>query len=245
MATGLAEAWTREALAHRNIALDDPATWPSGHYFLPGSHAVVELRDLAPRAWQAACELVGGEERLHTPIAITDSLVVIANAAADATSEQNWWNPEHHLDTWHVDGDYNHFLDSPESGLMAIILFTDVHERGGATWIAPDSIPAVARHLLHHPEGMSAFALRSPGLIKKECRRFLPLTGPAGRIYLMHPFMLHSISPNSLRCLRAIRNLHVTLREPMCFDPARRPLSEIESMTLRCPELHAAGLHRS
>jgi hypothetical protein len=42
---------------------------------------------------------------------------------------------------WHKDGDFfRHFLDSPEQGLLTIVLWSDIEERGGGTFIAPDSV---------------------------------------------------------------------------------------------------------
>jgi hypothetical protein len=160
---------------------------------------------------------------------ITDSLVLNTSLGGGTT----WAPPPTMPHGWHVDGDYNHFLDSPESGLMMIILFTDVHERGGATWIAADSIAPVARALRDHPQGLSAYRLRTDIEIFPHCRRFAPLTGPAGRIYLMHPFMLHAASWNELGCMRAIRNHGFKLRAPMRFDSMHHELSEIEQATVR------------
>jgi hypothetical protein len=36
-----------------------------------------------------------------------------------------------------------HFLDSPEQGLLAIPLFTDIEEEGGGTMVAPGGIREV------------------------------------------------------------------------------------------------------
>jgi hypothetical protein len=229
----LAQAWAHAAFKCRGIDEEDRTTWPAGLHFMSGSHAVVDLQEFAPRALQAIGELVGGLERLDLPVVIDDTMVV----NTDVGAEWPWHSPATEPGGWHVDGDYNHFLDSPESGLMVIILYTEVHERGGATWIAPDSIAPVARLLLEHPQGISAHDMNLPNRLFPHCRRFMPLTGPAGRIYLMHPFMLHSVSWNELRHLRAIRNLGLRLRQPMQFDPDRRALSEVERATLRSLDL--------
>jgi hypothetical protein len=61
----------------------------------------------------------------------------------------------------------------------------------------------------------------------------MPLVGPPGRIYLMHPLMLHCVAWNPLRRVRAIKKFGMPLKEPMVFDPARRPLSPVEQATLR------------
>jgi hypothetical protein len=229
----LVERFTTHALSSRGIDPDVPSTWPkTGHAFLsrikPATW-IADMRDFAPRAWDAACQLVGGEERVSDPVIVCDDLIMNFDLCAD----QPWQEPSSATGAWHVDGDFNHFLDSPEFSLLGIILFTDVVERGGPTWIANDSIAPVARALREHPRGLSAFDLRTKFEFQRECQRFMPLTGPAGRIYLMHPLMLHCVAWNPLRRVRAIRNFGVRLKEPMRFDPSRRPLSPIEAATMR------------
>src|SRR4029078_11519850 len=41
----------------------DPRTWREKRVHLPTSQRV-EVKDFAPRAWQAVCELLGGEDRI-------------------------------------------------------------------------------------------------------------------------------------------------------------------------------------
>ena len=49
---------------------------------------------------------------------------------------------------WHKDGDFfRHFLDSPEQGLLTLVLWSDVEHQGGATFVAADSVGPVARFL--------------------------------------------------------------------------------------------------
>jgi hypothetical protein len=236
---GVPERIAREALQRRGIDPGNPTTWPkTGHAFLssfaPGV-PVGLLSELAPRAWAAACELVGGEERLAGPTRIHDDLVMNFDLCADLP----WQQPSSTTGGWHIDGDFNHFLDSPEIGLLGIMLFTEVVDRGGPTWIANDSIAPATRALHDHPRGLSAFALRSDFELQRECTRFMPLVGPPGRIYLMHPLMLHCVAWNPLRRVRAIKNFGMPLQEPMTFDPERRALSPVEKATL-----HSLGLER-
>jgi hypothetical protein len=60
---------------------------------------------------------------------------------------------------WHVDGDFNHFVDSPEAGLQVFILWADVEYMAGPTYIAPDSPAHLTAVLLDNPAGLSACAL--------------------------------------------------------------------------------------
>lgn len=53
------------------------------------------------------------------------------------------------LSGWHVAGDsFVHFLDSPEQGLLAIPLFSDIQKHGVGTMVCPDAMPAIAQHLV-------------------------------------------------------------------------------------------------
>lgn len=227
----LAEHWTRTALGRVGVDPDDRATWPTSFGPIKTDDATgfsADLRHFSPRAWRAVCELVGGEERIDGPIAVNDKLILNTGHHAD----QPWRDPGSVSEGWHVDGDHNQFIDQPERGLMLLYLFTDVHERGGSTWIAPGATRSVLRTLLDHPQGLSARVLNGCFDHRATCDRFLPANGPAGRIWLLHPCMLHTVGPNPLRRLRAIRNGVVPLREPMRFDPAIRPLSVVERITV-------------
>lgn len=131
---------------------------------------------------------------------------------------------------WHKDGDFFlHFIDSPEQGLLHIILWDDVLHQGGATYLAPDSVAVVARYLVDHPEGVNPIPHEQPqhgagfptdALIGR-CRDFREVTGKAGDVVLMHPFMLHASSQNMLGRARFITNPPVEFREPMRFDRPR------------------------
>eukprot|EP01048_Picozoa_sp_COSAG05_P026903 COSAG05_NODE_7580_length_794_cov_0.955396_1_plen_100_part_10 len=64
---------------------------------------------------------------------------------------------------WHADGDFNHFVDSPEAGIQLFILWGDVGHKGGPTYIAPESPKYITRELLANPAGLSACALGGGG----------------------------------------------------------------------------------
>lgn len=51
-----------------------------------------------------------------------------------------------------------------------------------------------------------------------QCSEFHEMTGNIGDVVLMHPFMCHSASKNSLRVPRIITNPPVALKEPFNFD---------------------------
>ncbi len=180
-----------------------------------------EVRDIAPRAWAAICQLMGGEERIAAPVWWGDAF--IANYRLGA--ERAWLPPGPAVTGWHKDGDFFlHFLDSPEQGLLAIVLWDDVLPRGGGTFVCCDSVGHIARFLAEHPEGVDPFTGFPNREFINRCHDFREATGQAGDVYLMHPFMLHASSQNALRRPRFITNPPAAFREPMDFarpDPSR------------------------
>lgn len=223
---------TRRACERLYCSLDDPATWPEGRIRAPETGRV-PFEDIAPRAWQAACELVGGKERA---LSCTWGDGYIINFGKEASP----WQPPSpviHREEWllwHKDGDFfRHFLDSPEQGLLVIAVFSDIADQGGGTYLACDSVGHVARFLAEHPEGVLPRGTPCEEIIG-ECEDFIEATGSIGDVYLMHPFMLHTRSINPSGRARFIINPPVKLKEPMCFarrDPKEH--SPVERAVLR------------
>jgi hypothetical protein len=207
---------TARACERLFCSIDDPATWPSGCVRPPESQRVT-FESIAPKAWQAACELVGGADRVLTPCTWGDSFII--NFGRQPELE---WRPPSGISgswqNWHKDGDFfRHFLDSPEQGLLVIGVFSDIEPRGGGTYLACDSVGHVARYLAAHPEGLSPLGTPAFEIVAK-CNDFVEATGSIGDVYLLHPFMLHSQSVNASNRARFIVNPPVKLREPMCFS---------------------------
>lgn len=211
-----------------------PETWPSGCMRPPESQRV-PIEDIAPRAWQAACELVGGEARVARPCTWADGFIINFGRQP----ELEWQPPSgapHPYHNWHKDGDFfRHFLDSPEQGLLVIALFSDIAPRGGSTYLACDSVGHVARLLAEHPEGLLPSELRPRTLeLVTRCRDFSDTTGEIGDVFLLHPFLVHSQSVNASDRPRFIINPPLKLREPMCFARERpEDHSPVERAVLR------------
>lgn len=219
---------------------DDPSTWtrPSVHM---ASHQDIDVATFAPKAWHAASELVGGVDRMarDNPFPWTDGFIV--NLWEDA--DRPWTPPSGTSRGWHVDGAFfRHYLDSPEQGLLAIVLWSHVVPRGGATFVATDSIGHVARYLAAHPEGVlpTSAAPRDDAPIfpyadlARRCTEFIEATGEVGDVYLLHPFVLHAKSANVLRRPRFITNSTLFLGAPMRFDrPDPADHSPVERAVLR------------
>jgi hypothetical protein len=206
----------------------DPTTWTEPLVHLPSRQAL-DVREFAPRAWDAVCDLVGGPERIapDQPYTWSDGFIVNLWQGAD----QPWQPASAAAPHWHKDGDFfRHYLDSPEQGLLTLVLWSDVEHQGGATFVATDSVRPVARFLADNPQGVyplrpavggdpDAVLLPYDDLIA-QCHDFVEATGAVGDVYLLHPYVLHAKSQNVLRVPRVITNPPLTLAEPLRFDRA-------------------------
>lgn len=230
----LALELTSRACERLHCSLHDPSTWPSGRMRPPESQRV-SFESIAPKAWQAACELVGGAERVLTPCTWGDGFIIHFGRQPELEWQPPSASPNPNSN-WHKDGDFfRHFLDSPEQGLLVIGVFSDIEPRGGATYLAGDSVGHVARFLAEHPEGLLPAELLAPvrGIVQR-CSDFSEATGVIGDVYLLHPFMVHSHSVNASSRARFIVNPPVKLREPMRFARERASdYSPVERAVLR------------
>ncbi len=225
----MAEAKAAEAFVRLGYDPADPATWREAVIHMP-THRRVDVREVAPKVWDAVCDLLGGEERIASPYTWGDGLIVNLREGAD----RPWDPPSPRVPGWHKDGDFfRHFLDSPEQGLLTLVLWTEVLPRGGATFVAADSVPVVARFLADHPEGVLPQDFPRQELIA-QCHDFVEATGTAGDIYLLHPYVLHAKSQNLLGRPRMITNPPVQLLEPLDFNrPDPADFSPVERAVLR------------
>lgn len=206
--------WTQSVWTRLGYDATDKSTWEQHRIHMP-THQRMEAKEFAPRAWDAMCELVGGEERIKQPCTWGDGFIVNLGKEEDA---ETWQPPSPEVKGWHKDGDFFlHFLDSPEQALLTIVLWSDVLPKGGSTFVAGDSVPVIARFLAQHPEGVPPMGFDFTGLIH-QCSDFFEATGEAGDIYLLHPYILHASSQNALRLPRYITNPAISLAEPMNFN---------------------------
>jgi Phytanoyl-CoA dioxygenase (PhyH) len=224
-----AEPWLDEAWVRLGYERDEPSTWVERRVHMP-SLRHVEVADFAPKVWGAACQLLGGEDRIEQPYTWGNGFIANLGIGAD----RPWEPPSAASPGWHKDGDFfRHFLDSPEQGLLTIVLWSDIEERGGGTFIAPDSVAPVARLLESRREGVPPDDFPYDELIA-QCSTFVETTGRLGDVVLMHPYMLHAVSQNHRGTARFITNPPIALREPMRFDrddPAEH--SPVERAVLR------------
>ena len=245
----IASRWMDEAYTRLGYDKNDPGTWAKDIIWMDHQNKM-PIRELAPRAWAAILDVVGGEERLETQVmgkpkthfSSVDSFVwsdaFIVNFHRGAS--EPWQPPSAQITGWHKDGSYfKHFLDSREQALLTVVLWSDMRHQGGGTFVAPDSVRVVARYLLEHPEGVKPGDFNFQALIQ-QCTQFEELTGKAGDFIILHPFMLHASSQNVLGVPRIISNPPIVLKEPMNFN---RPNPEDFSLLERAT-LHYLGLER-
>src|SRR5215217_5847396 len=224
-----AQPWLDEVWVRLGYDRDDPSTWAEQRVHMP-SLRHVEVADFAPKVWGAACQLLGGEDRIEQPYRWGDGFIANLGIGAD----RPWEPPSAASPDWHKDGDFfRHFLDSPEQGLLTIVLWSDIHHQGGGTFIAPDSVRVVARFLADHAEGVLPSEFDFNALIG-QCHEFRELTGDFGDVVLMHPYMLHATSQNVIQHGRLITNPPIALREPMRFNRKdSTEFSAVETAVLR------------
>ena len=210
---GMAEEWIAHAFERLGYDPHDRRSWKQSRVHMPNSH-YVRFKEFAPRAWGGACELLGGESRVRPTCSVGDGFIVNFRDGA----KRPWKAPSAEAPGWHKDGDFfRHFLDSPEQGLLTLLLWSDIEPRGGGTFVACDSVPVVARFLASHPEGVRPSQFDFRHLIG-QCREFIEITGRVGDVVLLHPYVLHAVSQNHLGVPRFITNPPIALKEPMNFN---------------------------
>jgi hypothetical protein len=207
-----AKSYIDEAWVRLGYSPTDSSTWDKPRIHMPAIKSFAAA-DFAPKAWAAACEICGGEDRIAS-WSWNDAMIVTLTEGAD----EPWSPPDQTYGKWHKDGDFfRHFLDSPEQGLLALVIWKDIDHQGSATYAATDSVPVVAKFMAQHPEGVLPKEFNTKELMS-QCHEFLECVGECGDVVLLHPYMLHSGSQNILREPRFLTNPPLFLKEPMNFN---------------------------
>ena len=245
----IAAVWTAQAFERLGYDPDDASTWEEPIVWLD-HHNKMPVQELAPDAWNAICDVVGGEDRIDgttryieskhftriEPFTWSDSFVVNFRKGED----QPWQPPSAAHKGWHKDGSFfRHFLDSWEQALLVIVIWSDIAPQGGGTFIAPDSLEVMAHYFLEHPEGVNPKDFDFQDLVSR-CNNFVEVTGEVGDVIIMHPFMLHASSPNHSGKVRFITNPPVILKEPLNLNRD----NEEDFSLLERATLHALGVER-
>ena len=207
----------------RGYSPDDPSSWTWSRVVLEGNEDV-PVAEFAPTAWAAICDLLGGPERIATRI-WSNYLILNLCDGADLESDR----PSPDGVGWHIDDPHPAMrLDQIRNGLVCITVVDELRPASGNTWLSPDSVGRVARALAEHPEGVD-FVHQRGAWITRECERFEEVVGETGDVFLLHPLLMHSSSPNRSGRIRWIGNPMVYMRQPL--DPLRadrRELSPVE-----------------
>ena len=245
----IAQQWIDQAYLRLGYDPHSPSSWEKDIVWMDHQNKL-PISDVAPKAWAAILDVVGGQERLETQVmgkpkthfssinsfVWSDAFIVNFHRGAG----EPWQPPSAKVTGWHKDGSYfRHFLDSREQALLTVVLWSDMRHQGGGTFVAPDSVRVVARYLLEHPEGVAPGDFNYQALIQ-QCSQFEELTGKAGDFVILHPFMLHASSQNVLGVPRFMTNPPVVLKEPLNLNRARpEEFSLLERATL-----HYLGVER-
>ncbi len=134
-------------------------------------------------------------------------------------------------DGWHVDMSFGTSADFMEwranvksSGraLLMLFLFSDVGQDDAPTRIRKGSHSVIARELLPHGDaGATLRQLSADGYASSENCETALATGPAGTVYLCHPFLVHAAQPHRGTQPRFMAQPPLVPRGE--FDPALPP----------------------
>lgn len=191
----LADACRRVLWLATGCAEDAPSTW---------TRPVVRIGEISNPLFREAANT----PRLH--------------AAYDALVGPGRWLPRGGLGTfpirfpspddpgdcgWHIDASFGtegepNFLEwranvaSKGRALLMLFLFSDVGDQDAPTRLRIGSHFDIARRLgPHGSEGLTLGELASTGFVESSHRPEAVATGPAGTVYLCHPFLVHAAQP--------------------------------------------------
>lgn len=164
------DRWAKHVWQRLGMDPNDKTTWTTERNHMAKLN-MIPAREIAPLAWDAICELCGGEDRISPGgDKWTDGFIV--NLGSEEIEGKT--TPPKELAGWHVDGDFFvHFLDSPEQALLVIPCWSDVEENGGATWICDEGPRRIGKLLVRCPLLPRRCCL--PGCIQRGGRLMWPV----------------------------------------------------------------------
>jgi hypothetical protein len=118
----LAKAWVKDGFARLGYDANDQMTWKKDIIWMDHHHTR-PVRELAPKAWAAILDVVGGEERLETQVMQIESAhftTIDSSVWSDAFivnlqngADRAWQPPSANVGGWHKDETYFlHYLGS-------------------------------------------------------------------------------------------------------------------------------------
>ena len=142
--------WVHEECARAGYDVDDPQTWRKGYERMDLTRHE-PLADYAPAAWEASCDLMGGDRPGQEParhLAVRHELQAGGGPAVSAALR-----PVAGAGT-RTAGISGTSWTARSRGFWASRCSPTFCPQGGATFLAVDSVPVIARYLAAHPEGV-------------------------------------------------------------------------------------------
>lgn len=229
--------WKR--LAMLGVSKDDPATWTEPMVHIKEAYDAPVFQACQTERLTGAIEDLVGKDRWKDKGKPTSWGWWPVNFAVGA--DKPWTVP---TGGWHWDGiHFQHFVDTPDQGLLLLPMFSETGPRGGGTVIAPGSHRLVARFLAQHPEGIDLRAAigecnqafpwlaeltgNTQGVADRNAYfmdtdhfdeigkplRVVEATASPGDVYLCHPFLYHSASQNHSGVPRFMCNRTTPLKD--------------------------------
>jgi len=228
----IVDEWTKNVWVRLGWDEHDKSTWTEEYVKLP-RHREIPVAELAPQAWDAMCEIVGGEDKVDPVRERYHGDQLIINFGSDHW-ETHEAPPPQELRGWHHDNDwYRQFLDSSGNALTIVHCFTDIPPRGGGTWLAEDGIEGIVRYLYDHPDGLDPPFERILHTHIGSCKKFVQVEAKAGDTLILHGLLPHTQGVNHLHYARIITNPHVNMVEPFNLNRPDGNYTLCEQVILR------------
>jgi len=201
-------------LTSQGVRRDSPSTWTKRVVHL----AKVFHDEPFASAWSnrlyGALDDVLGEGRYDAPVGLGWWPVSFPNFDTPP-----WSAP---TEGWHIDGiQFHHRINSADQGLLPLFMLSDISPGGGGTAVSAGSHVITARILAAaEPEGLDDEEL-TKRVLEYPIQNVRELTGNAGDVALVHPFLLHARSPNTGQAVRFICNPCIPLKAPLDLNRQR------------------------
>lgn len=213
-------------------APDDPGTWAQPVIRL-GHYADAPFRAAAGSArLHQAFDLLVGAGRWQPPVAL--GTFPIRFPSPDDPGDAGWHvavsfgteNPD--FMAWRAN------VHSRGRALLILFLFSDVGQDDAPTRLRIGSHRDIARQLAPHgEEGLTLRELAADGFASSAHREEALATGPAGTVYLCHPFLVHAAQPHRGRVPRFMAQPPLLPRAPIrlqrndgAYSPVERAIRE-------------------
>jgi hypothetical protein len=118
---------------------------------------------------------------------------------------------------WHIDGEDYHKLDDPEYAIICLCLFTNINPWGGGTFVEVAS----HREVIHY---MATQGPQGEGVLHQDINNYMQsrlrgdtveITGAAGDVVLMNPYLWHCRGHNYSNQVRVICNSRCVMKRRM------------------------------